>query len=71
MPQKSKKAQVLEELKEEFNRRILARAVRSLESDSDSFDDAVDEAAYVTIVAAHTLHHSNRCRAVDPNCALS
>ena len=52
MPRTSKRANVIEQLQAASTTRRIARAIRLFDSDSDSFEDAVDEAVEVSLAKA-------------------
>ena len=49
MPRTSKRIKVLEQLQATFKTRMITRAIRIFDSDSDSFEDAVDENVGVSL----------------------
>ena len=52
MPRTSKRMKVLEQLDAVFKTRMVARAIRIFDSDSDSFEDTVDEAVGLSLASA-------------------
>ena len=52
MPRTSQRANVIEQLQAASTTRRIARAIRLFDSDSDSFEDAVDEAVEVSLAKA-------------------
>lgn len=60
MPHTSMKTKVLQELQTVFRRRTVARAIRTFDSDSDSYEDAVDEALFASITNSHRRRYFSR-----------